>query len=141
MISLFQEKMGSFIEELETNIAGKRSAAEKLLLMIKMHFQMLSEDKHLAIVTQLELRQSNKDLRLKINTVLKGYLQLVDDILLSGMQSGEFSDNLNVRLARQMIFGTIDETVTTWVMNDQKYDLEALAGDVHLLLVNGCGKR
>jgi TetR/AcrR family fatty acid metabolism transcriptional regulator len=38
-----------------------------------------------------------------------------------------------------MIFGTMDETVTTWVMNEQKYDLTALAEPVHKLLINGCG--
>ncbi|WP_180235123.1 DUF4020 domain-containing protein, partial [Bacillus pseudomycoides] len=38
-----------------------------------------------AIVTQLELRQSNQDLRLKINEVLKGYLQVMDEILEKGL--------------------------------------------------------
>lgn len=141
LISLFQEKMGSFIEKIEENIAGKQSAAEKLLLMITMHFQMLSNDRHLAIVTQLELRQSNKDLRLKINEVLKGYLKVVDHVLAEGKESGEFSSDLDIRLARQMIFGTMDETVTTWVMNDQKYDLTALSRPVQKLLIEGCGKR
>jgi len=140
LISLFQEKMGNFVEKIEEKIAGKETAAEKLLMMVETHFHMLSEDKHLAIVTQLELRQSNKDLRLKINDVLKGYLKLVDSILIEGKESGEFSENLDVRLARQMIFGTMDETVTSWVMNEQKYNLTALAGSVHRLLLNGCGK-
>ncbi|MDF1511684.1 TetR/AcrR family transcriptional regulator C-terminal domain-containing protein, partial [Robertmurraya sp. DFI.2.37] len=40
--------------------------------------------------------------------------------------------------ARQMIFGTMDEAATTWVMNDLKYDLQALAAPVHKLLLNGC---
>lgn len=140
LISLFQEKMGSFVENIEKNIAGKQTAAEKLLVMIESHFTMLSEDHHLAIVTQLELRQSNKELRLKINDVLKGYLLVVDKILTEGKENGEFSQNLDVRLARQMIFGTIDETVTTWVMNEEKYDLVSLASSVHHLLINGCKK-
>lgn len=141
LISLFQEKMGTFIEKVEEKLEGKKTAAEKLCQMIDMHFQLLSEDRHLAIVTQLELRQSNKDLRLKINEVLKGYLQVVDNILIEGRDSGEFSHDLDIRLARQMIFGTMDETVTTWVMNEQKYDLTALAEPVQKLLINGCGKR
>lgn len=141
LISLFQEKMGAFIENIEEKIEGKKTAAEKLLLMIEMHFNMLSVDRHLAIVTQLELRQSNKDLRLKINEVLKGYLEVVDNILIEGRDSGEFSGELDIRLARQMIFGTMDETVTTWVMNEQKYDLTALVEPIHKLLINGCGKR
>jgi TetR/AcrR family transcriptional regulator, fatty acid metabolism regulator protein len=141
LISLFQEKMGNFVEKIEERIAGKDSAAEKLLMMVETHFKILSDDLHLAIVTQLELRQSNKELRMRINNVLKGYLKVIDQILLDGKESGEFDSELNVRLARQMIFGTVDETATTWVMSDQKYDLQALAGPVHKLLLNGCKAR
>ena len=44
-------------------------------------------------------------------------------ILKEGIENGEFDRTIDIRLARQMVFGTIDETITTWVMNDQKYDL------------------
>lgn len=141
LISLFHEKMGSLVEQIEEEIKGKPNAAEKLLVLIKKHFQILSDDRHLAIVTQLELRQSNKELRLRINGVLRRYLQLVDQIIDEGKESGEFIPELNNRLARQMIFGTIDETATTWVMNDQKYSLTNLAEAVHGLLIGGCGRK
>ncbi|GIN86819.1 fatty acid metabolism regulator protein [Heyndrickxia sporothermodurans] len=139
LISLFREKMGLFIEKIDEEIAGKETAAEKLLVMIESHFKILSDDHQLAIVTQLELRQSNKELRLKINEVLKGYLKLVDKIIHHGIETGEFKKSIEVRLVRQMVFGTIDETVTTWVMNEEKYDLIALAPAVQKLLVNGIG--
>ncbi|MGF2617315.1 TetR/AcrR family transcriptional regulator [Rossellomorea vietnamensis] len=141
LISLFREKMGMFVEKIEEVIAGKRTAAEKLLVMIENHCKILSEDHHLAIVTQLELRQSNKDIRLKINEVLKGYLTVIDKILIEGIESGEFSEDLDIRLARQMVFGTIDEMLTNWVMNEQKYDLSAQVPEIHKLLLNGCGSR
>ncbi|MBQ4842501.1 TetR/AcrR family transcriptional regulator [Bacillus safensis] len=137
LISLFKEKMGQFIERMETDIQKKPSAKEKLLLLIEEHFRMLAQNHHLALVTQLELRQSNLELRQKINEVLKGYLNMLELILTEGKKTGEFRQNLDVRLARQMVFGTIDETATTWVMNDQKYDLPALAENVHDLLLNG----
>ncbi|HEY4551969.1 MAG TPA: TetR/AcrR family transcriptional regulator [Bacillaceae bacterium] len=138
LISVFREKMGLFVEKLEEAVAGKDTAVEKLLIMVENHFKILSDDHHLAIVTQLELRQSNKELRMKINMVLKEYLNLLDAILRSGKEKGEFSQDLDIRLARQMIFGTIDETATTWVINDQKYDLTALAPAVHRLIIHGC---
>lgn len=139
LISLFEEKMGNFIEKINDMIAGNGTATEKLLRVIESHFRLLSEDHHLAIVTQLELRQSSKELRLKINDILKGYLQVIDKILIEGIETGEFPSSLDVRLARQMIFGTIDETVTTWVMNEEKYDLVTLALPIQRLLINGCG--
>jgi TetR/AcrR family transcriptional regulator, fatty acid metabolism regulator protein len=141
LISLFEEKLGSFVEKIDEMMAGKQTATEKLLMMIEAHFRNLSDDHHMAIVTQLELRQSNKELRLRINDVLKRYLHVIDKIIIEGKETGEFSSDLDVRLARQMIFGTIDETVTSWVMNEVKYDLPALASPVHRLLINGFGSR
>ncbi|WP_251047801.1 TetR/AcrR family transcriptional regulator [Planococcus sp. ISL-109] len=137
LISVFQEKMGVFVSELEKIIAKDATAAEQLGMMINSHFNLLAGDLHLAIVTQLELRQSNHDIRTKINNVLRGYLKLMDQILINGIDSGEFDQNMDIRLARQMVFGTMDETITTWVMNDHKYDLVELAPKVQRLLLKG----
>ncbi|MBU0906184.1 MAG: TetR/AcrR family transcriptional regulator [Planococcaceae bacterium] len=137
LISVFTEKMGVFVENLKQIIKDESTSCEKLLKMIDNHFRVLATDHHLAIVTQLELRQSNKDIRLKINDVLKEYLVLLDHILIEGLENGEFNKDLDIRLARHMVFGTIDETITTWVMNDQKYDLMKLAPKVQKLLLSG----
>lgn len=140
LISLFEEKMGQFVRSIRSKMSGKHDVIEQLDVLIKSHFQMLAEDHHLAIVTQLELRQSNKDIRLKINKVLKEYLLLVDEVLHNGVESKVLREDLDIRLARQMVFGTIDEVATTWVINDQKYDITKLAPGIHSLIVNGLSK-
>jgi TetR/AcrR family transcriptional regulator, fatty acid metabolism regulator protein len=137
LISVFREKMAIFITNLQDVLDKDLDTSERLLKMIANHFRVLHEDRHLAIVTQLELRQSGKKLRLRINEVLKDYLDLLDVILVEGIENGELSSTLDVRLGRQMVFGTIDETVTSWVMNNQKYDLMKLSPEVHRLLLNG----
>lgn len=137
LISVFQEKMGLFVSKLGDILEQEVSASDKLKLMIKSHFDLLANDLHLAIVTQLELRQSNHELRIKINGVLREYLLLLDKILVNGVETGEFDKEMDIRLARQMVFGTMDETITTWVMNDHKYDLVELAPKVHRLLMKG----
>ncbi|MDW0118162.1 TetR/AcrR family transcriptional regulator [Sporosarcina thermotolerans] len=137
LVSVFREKMSVFVENVKEIIATEITAREKLFKMIENHFRLLYSDRHLAIVTQLELRQSNKDLRYRINEVLKEYLVLLDSILKEGIEKGEFDGQIDIRLTRQMVFGTIDETITSWVMNDQKYDLLKLAPEVHRLILNG----
>ncbi|WP_101844546.1 TetR/AcrR family transcriptional regulator [Halobacillus sp. Marseille-P3879] len=137
LVSLFQDKMGQFIEKIELETTSRQSAEEKLLSLVETHFKQLAADHHLAIVTQLELRQSNKELRQKINNVLKRYLAVIDHIVDEGIQENLFRDNLNRRLVRQLIFGMMDEAVTNWVMKDQKYNLEEQAKDVHSLIVYG----
>ena len=137
LISVFKEKMAIFVNNVEVILKQDIDTSEKLFRMIDNHFRVLHEDRHLAIVTQLELRQSNKELRVRINEVLKEYLMLLDAILKEGIENGALNTGLDVRLARQMVFGTIDETITSWVMNDQKYDLMKLSPEVHRLIMNG----
>lgn len=137
LVSVFEEKMGQFIEEIEKGISDKQTANDKLLTLIMLHFRQLADNHHLATVTQLELRQSDPELRWKINKVLKPYLLVIDSIIKEGVEENIFRDNLNIQLVRQMIFGTLDETVTNWVMKERKYDLVAQADDVHALLTKG----
>lgn len=137
LVSLFQEKMGQFIDKTKKAINQKTHVEEKLETLVDMHLKLLADDHHMAIVTQLELRQSSKHLRAKINEVLKGYLAVIDEIIDKGKKEGAFSQQLDLRLARQMIFGTLDEAVSNWVMNDHKFDLVALSHPISHLLLNG----
>lgn len=136
LISVFSEKMGIFVENLQDIIKSGHTSSEKLCAMIHNHLSVLSNDRHLATVTQLELRQSNKELRLKINSILKEYLALLDQILIDGMVSGEFNPTMDIRIARQMVFGTIDEISTTWVMADYRYDLVEQSPKIQQLVLN-----
>lgn len=140
LVSVFEEKMGEFIKRIEESTNLKQNANEKLFTLIQMHFEQLSADYHLAIVTQLELRQSNYDLRIQINNVLKRYLTVLDNILKEGIEQRLFRDDITIPLVRQMIFGTLDEIVTNWVMNEQKYDLKSQVPAVHDLLMKGLSR-
>lgn len=140
LISLFEEKMGHFVEKIKEKMQDESSVEKRLLILIQMHFMQLEMDHDLAIVTQLELRQSNISIRLKVNEVLKGYLTLVDSILKEGIKTGIFEEDLDIRIARQLIFGAIDEVVTNWVMKDHRYELAPIAEIIHRMLLKGLSK-
>jgi len=137
LVSVFQEKMGQFIEKITQSINEENRADDKLLKLIKMHFRQFENDHHLAVVTQLELRQSNIELRTHINQVLKSYLNVLDAIIQEGIDDQIFHQELNIPLVRQMIFGTMDEIVTNWVMKEHKYSLAEQAISVHSLIIKG----
>lgn len=137
LISLFEEKMGSFVKKSREIIQKEKSTEEKLNRLVHSHFSQLEADYYLAVVTQLELRQSKTELRLRINQVLKGYLSLLDELVEEGKESGSFYSHLDPLLARQMIFGTLDEVVSNWVMSEGKFSLEAQAVKVQQMLLYG----
>lgn len=137
LISVFREKMGSFIKQIDYKIKAEKTADKQLLTLIESHYSQLSENKYLAIVTQLELRQSKPKLREEINNVLKEYLDIIDLVIQNGIDEGYFRKDIDIRLMRQMIFGTLDETVTSWVMKSHGYNLLDQAPIVHELLTRG----
>ena len=137
LIELFQTKMGLFIDYSKQQIVQETAAGDKLYRLIESHLKQLSADYDLAVVTQIELRQSNLALRQKISEVLKPYLNLIDAVVKHGMETGEFDSGLDYRLARQMIFGTIDEVVTSWMASGFKYDLMTTLPNVHHMLKKG----
>src|SRR5690625_5304350 len=85
LVSVFKEKMGEFIEQISNEIMKYDRADDQLRSLIHFHFRQLASNYHLAVVTQLELRQSKIDLRFEINKVLKPYLQLIDNVISKGM--------------------------------------------------------
>lgn len=140
LISLFNEKMGSFIACVEEEISKEASPVEQLRKLIRLHFEHLEKDHQLALVTQIELRQANPVVRKEIGKVLKRYLNVIEGIIEKGIRSGVFYEDLDVRVARKMVFGTLDETVTSWIMNDFKYGLLSQADAINRLFIHGLSK-
>ncbi len=141
LISLFQEKMGNYVEELQHRLSQLDRSDQKLLELIRMHFAMLSQNPDLAIVTQIELRQSDPDIRNQMGIIMKNYFKQIDRVIQEGIEEGVFRSDISIRTIRRMIFGTMDEAVTAWVMKDQKYDLLTMVDDIHSLFINGLHAR
>ena len=140
LVSLFNEKMGSFINQAEKELNQITSPCDQLYQLIKLHFENLEKDRKLALVTQIELRQSNPEVRKGINDILKRYLNVIDGVIENGKKTGLFHEDLDVRVARKMVFGTLDETVTSWIMNGFKYSLLDQIDEIHRLFIHGMKK-
>lgn len=88
-------------------------------------------------MTQIELRQSNQEISEGIGAVMKQYFDLIEELIREGIEKGVFRSDLDVRLARKMIFGTLDEVTTSWVMKQCKYDLLSHVDPIHNLFQFG----
>ncbi|EMT52916.1 transcriptional regulator of fatty acid metabolism [Brevibacillus borstelensis AK1] len=137
LISLFNEKMGAFIEEGRGRLAQAESIEQKLYILVHTHLSQLSRDQELAKVTQIELRQSNQEISEGIGAVMKQYFDLIEELIREGIEKDVFRSDLDVRLARKMIFGTLDEVTTSWVMKQCKYDLLSHVDPIHNLFQFG----
>jgi len=134
LVSLFAETMGSFVERIKVEMHPCTGAEAKLGALVRVHLGHLAERPHLAVLTQLELRQSQATLRSKISKILEPYLSLIEQIVELGIEEHVFHAEIDKKLARQMVFGTIDQVVTSWVMGNMETDLPAQANRIQRML-------
>lgn len=125
LVSLFRERLGRLIGKFEASARDSKSAEDALHTICALHYAELERHPLLAHVTQIELRQSTLELRKEIGKTLKPYLRLIENVLLDGIASGAFRPELNVVLSRQLIFGAMDEAVSSWLLSERKYSLAA----------------
>ncbi|MNP07860.1 Fatty acid metabolism regulator protein [compost metagenome] len=125
LISLFENRLGRLVSQFNESIQASGSPEEALRSVCEIHFTELEQNIDLAYVTQIELRQSSLELRKAIGLSLKPYIVLIEHILQKGVSEGVFRSNLDTKLTRQLIFGAMDEVVTSWLISGRKYSLSS----------------
>ena len=138
LVSLFTERMGQFINEIRQATEKYGTTQERLLCIIRTHLRYMQENRSLAIVTQIELRQSNPEIREAISGPLREYFHLIEQILTEGVKKDEIILT-DIKIARQMFFGTLDAMISDWVTSKKPRSLEE-SEDVVFDLVRGAFK-
>jgi TetR/AcrR family fatty acid metabolism transcriptional regulator len=123
LISLFQDRLGQLVDMFNSSIRETSASDEALRKVCEIHFTQLEQNVNLAYVTQIELRQSSLELRKAIGHAVKPYIQLIEHILEKGVAEGTFRNDLDIKLTRLLLFGAMDEVVTSWLISGRKYSL------------------
>lgn len=124
LVQLFQSRMGEFISSIRSELSECETTAARLRTIVRTHFSYMEHNRSLAIVTQLELRQPNLSVRLAINGPLLDYFKLIEEVIQQGIEREEVP-KIDIWVARQMIFGSLDEATTDWVLARNPRTLES----------------
>lgn len=143
LLSLFERTMHQAIAEgraaLDALAASDHppTPIERLRHIARVHLARLGRDRHLAVVFQVELRQSTKFMARLSTSSLRDYLGLLRDVIADGQATGDFRADINPTLAAKVIFGALDEMATNWILSEREYQLEDDAEPVMSLLLGG----
>jgi len=137
LVSLFRDRLGTLIDQARGRLAEAVDAPEKLQRFIEQHLQSLAARQDLAVVTQIEMRQAETEVQREISQIMKGYFQVIDEIIDEGQRTGAFVPAVDPKQIRNLVFGTLDQTVTAWVLSGFQFDLEALAAPTYRLITGG----
>jgi len=137
LVSVFREKMIEFISQLKVMLEDYDDVMEKLSALVHFNFNHLEKNPSLANFLQIQLRQSDNYIRSGIADPLKQYYQIIEELVDEAKRQGYFNAAINTKVAREVIFGSMDEIVSCWVFNNRKYSLSKNAADVLTILRNG----
>ena len=137
LVSIFERTMEEGISESRLALEGITDPVERLRCLARLHLRRLGRDRDLAVVFQVELRQSTKFMEQLSSSHLRTYLGQLRDAIAHGQASGAFVTQVNPTLAAKALFGALDEMATNWILSTRRYDLASEADDVVDLFVNG----
>ena len=137
LVSIFERTMRDAIAEARTALEGVDDVRDRLLLIARLHLERLGRDRDLAVVFQVELRQSTKFMERFSATYVQDYLKLIRETIAAGQHAGVLRDTVSATTASKVFFGALDEMATNWIVSKRKYALAPLATEVVDLFVNG----
>jgi TetR/AcrR family transcriptional regulator, fatty acid metabolism regulator protein len=140
LISIFERTMKEAIQAGRRSLEGRAQPLDRLREVARLHLERLGRDRDLAVVFQVELRQSTKFMERFSATYLREYLGIIRDVIADGQAKGVFRKQINPTLAAKMLFGALDEMATNWILSRRKYSLVAETDAVVDLFVGGLGK-
>jgi len=139
LVSIFERTMRDAIADGRAAVAPVRDPVEQLRTVARVHLDRMGRDRSLAVVFQVELRQSTKFMERLSSTLLREYLGIIRTIIVEGQKSGAFRKDLNATLAAKLFFGGLDEMATNWILSRRKYALASEADAIVDLFVHGAG--
>lgn len=137
LISLFNETMDEVIAKSRAELEKLSDPIARLRKLAFLHLTWLGRDRQLAVVFQVELRQSTKFMREFSTTRLAEYLGLIREIIVDGQERGAFRKNIHPKVATKVFFGALDEMVTNWILSRRRYALESMVEPVLDILTQG----
>jgi TetR/AcrR family fatty acid metabolism transcriptional regulator len=137
LVSLFDEIMAEHITEARREVDAARGPAHKLRALAERHLRLLGNNRDLAVVFQVELRQSTKFMERFAASWLQDYFALLDHAVEEGQRDGSLRPELPRKLVTRAFFGALDEMVTSWILAKKDYDLAQWALPLVDLFLHG----
>ena len=129
LIRLFENSLEQIIADLRAEIGKENDALRKLRRFIKMHLDLVNKNPNLAVVLQVELRQSNKFMKEYEPTRFIDYLNLIAEIIREGQAQGVIRPDVAPGIVKRALFGALDEIALHSVLTRKGKDYLRTSAD------------
>lgn len=139
LATIFETTLARFWERGREYVFATEDAAEQVSRLVESHLRFLGENRSLAAVFQVDLRHSPHFLGEVSRKIFRAHLDRVAEIVERGQAQGIFATDLSPEEAAGLIFGSVDQLVTSWVLSRRNYRVETRILAAQNFVLRGLG--
>ncbi len=142
LISLFEHRMEGINANLRAALIEATGAVERLRAVVRLHLELVQQNRHMAEVICVELRQSSKFIKEYANPKFGEFLRLIAGAIADGQKAGELRADLDPPLIARALFGALDEISLAWLVRGKdRIDLHRATEQMSTLFIEGLRKK
>jgi TetR/AcrR family fatty acid metabolism transcriptional regulator len=138
LVTIFEEEIGKIIARVKQELALLDSPEEKLERFAALHLSLAEDNRDLAEIIQVELRQSSKFMKEYRNKKFAEYVNIISQIVRQGQATGVFRADVMPGIFKRAFFGALDEMSRFWVLSSRKkYSVSTAAKQISEFFLQG----
>ena len=116
LINLFEDRMEMVNANLREAIETESTAVARLRRIVKLHLELVEQNRDMAEVISVELRQSSKFIREYSNPKFAEFLRTIAGAVVEGQRTGELRTGIDPYVFARALFGALDEIALAWLV-------------------------
>jgi TetR/AcrR family fatty acid metabolism transcriptional regulator len=145
LINLFEDRMEMVNANLREAINTESTAVARLQRIVKLHLLLVEQNRDMAEVISVELRQSSKFIREYSNPKFAEFLRTIAGAVVEGQRTGELRDGIDPYVFARALFGALDEIALAWLVkhpgSKASIELPRAAEQLGALFIDGLRAR
>ena len=118
LITIFEEGINQLLTILGKVAESDEPFEKRITRIIELQLGLLEEQRDLAEVITVNLRQSSRLLKQYATPLFTQYIDVIAGVVRQGQEEGAFRQDLNPRVVARSLFGALDAILLTWALGE-----------------------
>ncbi|MCZ6806192.1 MAG: TetR/AcrR family transcriptional regulator [Deltaproteobacteria bacterium] len=118
LISIFEDGIQQLLTILREVAASDDAVEQRIARIIELQLGLLEDQRDLAEVITVNLRQSSRLLKQYAAPLFMEYIEVIASVVDEGQEQGAFRSDLNSRVVARALFGALDGILLTWALGE-----------------------
>ena len=118
LITIFEDGIQQLLAILREVATSEQPFDERITRIIELQLGLLEEQRDLAEVITVNLRQSSSLLKQYAAPLFMEYIDVIAGLVREGQKEGAFRKDINARVVARSLFGALDAILLTWALGE-----------------------